>query len=42
LHPKRNNVIIKNFKKKGVTRLKDVLSNERQRSTKPQWISEEI
>ena len=41
-HPEHNNIIRKNFEKKGVARLKDVLSDAREKRMKPQWIHEEV
>ena len=37
-----NNIIRKIFEKKGAVRLKDVLSDAREKYMKPQWMNEEV
>jgi len=41
-HPEHNNIIRKNFKKKGTVRLKDILSDAREKRMKQQWVNKEV
>uniref|UniRef100_A0A7C9E475 Uncharacterized protein n=2 Tax=Opuntia streptacantha TaxID=393608 RepID=A0A7C9E475_OPUST len=40
--PEHDNIIKKNFEKKGAARLKDILSDAHEKRMKPQWMNEEV